>query len=56
MVYLGSKEDIMYMFKDEEAISYHIIKHDNGDYHVKLTSESGLSKIFITDDIRDLFK
>jgi hypothetical protein len=56
MVYKSSKEDIMNMFKDEEAISFQIVKHTNSDYIVRLTSESGLTKTFITDNIRDLFK
>lgn len=56
MVYKSSKEDIMNMFNSEEAISFHIVKHHNSDYHVRLTSENGVSKTFITDNIRDLFK
>ena len=56
MFYKSSKEDIMNMFNSEEAISFHIVKHHNSDYHVRLTSESGLTKLFITDNIRDLFK
>jgi proteasome lid subunit RPN8/RPN11 len=56
MVYKSSKEDIMDMFKNEETISYHIVKHDNGDYHVRLSSDNGKTKTFITDNIGDLFK
>ena len=56
MVYKSSKEDIMNMFKGEEAISFQIVKHTNSDYIVRLTSENGLTKTFITDNIRDLFK
>ena len=56
MVFKSSKEDIMSIFKNEEAISFHIVKHHNGDFLVRLTSDTGLSRTFITDDIRDLFK
>ena len=56
MVFKSSKEDIMSMFSGEEAISFHIVKHHNSDYHVTLTSENGITKTFITDNIRDLFK
>ena len=56
MVYKGSKEDIMNMFHGEEAISFHIVKQKNNDYIVRLTSENGITKTFITDNIRDLFK
>jgi hypothetical protein len=55
MVYKSSKKDIMNMFNSEEAISFHIVKHHNSDYHVRLTSENGVTKTFITDNIRDLF-
>jgi hypothetical protein len=55
MVYKGSKEDIMNMFHGEEAISFHIVKQKNNDYIVRLTSENGITKTFITDDIRGLF-
>jgi hypothetical protein len=56
MVFKSSKEDIMSIFKNEEAISFHIVKHDNRDYHVRLSSDTGLTRTFITDDIRCLFK
>jgi len=57
MVYSVSKKDIMDMFKNEESLSFHIVKHnDNSDYIVRLTSETGLSRTFITDNISDLFK
>jgi hypothetical protein len=56
MVYKSSKEDIMNMFSSEEAISFQIVKHHNSDYHVTLKSENGITKTFITDNIRDLFK
>jgi hypothetical protein len=55
MVYKGSKKDIMKMFESEEAISFQIVKQLNNDYIVSLTSENGLKKTFITDDIRGLF-
>jgi hypothetical protein len=55
MVYKGSKEDIMNMFYGEEAISFHIVKQKNKDYIVQLTSENGITKTFITDDITHLF-
>lgn len=55
MVYKSSKEDIMNMFRDEEAISFHIVKHQNDDYYVTLKSENGLTKTFFTDNINDLF-
>jgi hypothetical protein len=56
MVYSISKAAIMDLFKNEESVSFHIVKHDNCDYIVKLTSNTGLTKTFITDNIRDLFK
>jgi hypothetical protein len=55
MVYSISKKAIMDMYKNEESVSFHIIKHDNGDYHVRLTSDNGKTKTFITDIISDLF-
>jgi hypothetical protein len=56
MVFKSSKEDIMSIFKNEEAISFHIVKHHNGDFLVRLTSDTGLKRTFITDTIINLFK
>lgn len=56
MVYKETKRDIMQPFDDEERISFQIIRQEGGDYLVRLTSENGLTKTFITNNIRDLFK
>ena len=46
----------MKMFEDEDSISIHIRKQLNNEYIVRLTSESGATKLFITDNWEDLFK
>ena len=56
MVYIETKRDIMQPFDDEERISFQIMRQEGGDYLVRLTSENGLTKTFITNNIRDLFK
>jgi hypothetical protein len=56
MVYSISKTAIMDIFKNEESVSFHIVKHHDSHYIVKLTSDTGLTRTFITDNIRDLFK
>lgn len=55
MVYNASKKDIMMMFDDEESITINI-KQEGDDFLVRLTSESGATKLFITDNWEDLFK
>jgi hypothetical protein len=55
MVYKASKQDIMNLFEDEESISIDIKKLDGGDFLIRLTAESGATKMFITDNWEDLF-
>jgi hypothetical protein len=55
MVYKASKEDIMKLFKNEESIFIDIKKLDDRDFLIRLTAESGASKIFITDNWENLF-
>ena len=56
MVYIETKRDIMQPFDDEETVSFQIIRQEGGDYLVRLIAESGITKTFITNNIRDLFK
>ncbi len=56
MVYKASNGDIMKMFEDEDSISIHIRKQLNNEYIVRLTAESGATKLFITDNWENLFK
>jgi hypothetical protein len=56
MVYKASKQDIMKIFEGEESISIDIKKQNGNEYLVRLTSESGATKLFITDNWEDLFK
>jgi hypothetical protein len=56
MVYKASKQDIMMMFDGEKSISIDIKKQDENEYLIRLTSESGATKLFITDNWQDLFK
>ena len=56
MVYKETKKDIMQPFDDEETVSFQIVRQEGGDYLVRLIAESGITKTFITNNIRDLFK
>lgn len=55
MVYKASFDEIMMMFVNEESISIDIKKLDNKDFLITLTTDSGLSKKFITDNYKALF-
>lgn len=56
MVYKASKKDIMQMFDNEETITIQIVKQEGDDFLIRLTAESGATKLFITDNWEDLFK
>ena len=56
MVYKETKRDIMQPFDDEDTVSFQIVRQEGGDYLVRLIAENGLTKTFITNNIRDLFK
>ena len=56
MVYKSLKKDIMNMFKNESSISIDIKKQLNNEFVVRLTTESGATKLFITNNWEDLFK
>ena len=56
MVYKSLKKDIMNMFKNESSISIDIKKQLNNEFVVRLTTESGATKLFITDNWEHLFK
>ena len=56
MVYKVSKQDIMKLFEGEESIEIDIKKQDGNEYLVRLTSESGATKLFITDNWENLLK
>ena len=55
MVYKASFDEIMMMFVNEESIEIDIKKLDNKDFLITLTTDSGLSKKFITDNYKALF-
>lgn len=46
----------MQPFDDEDTVSFQIVRQEGGDYLVRLIAENGLTKTFITNNIRDLFK
>ena len=56
MVYKSLKKDIMNMFENESSISIDIKKQLNNEFVVRLTTESGATKLFITHNWEDLFK
>lgn len=56
MVYKVSKNDITQMFANEESITIQIKKLEGDDFLIRLTAESGATKLFITDNWEDLFK
>jgi hypothetical protein len=55
MVYKILREDIMKLFENEESISIDIKKLDDSDFLVRLTANSGATKMFISDNWEDLF-
>lgn len=55
MGYKISKADIQKMFENEESIEIDIKKIEHGEFLIRLTTDSGLTKIFITDNWEELF-
>jgi hypothetical protein len=56
MVYKSLKKDIMNIFENESSITINIKKQVNNEFVVRFTTESGATKLFITDNWEDLFK
>jgi hypothetical protein len=56
MVYKSLKKDITNMFENESSITINIKKQVNNEFVVRLTTESGATKLFITDNWEHLFK
>jgi hypothetical protein len=55
MVYKDLKQDIMKMFENEESIDINIRKLEDGSFLVRITADSGATKMVITEDWEALF-